>query len=225
MTANAQKPCSTTIDTAKKTPGRRLFVAALLALASVSVAAGCASGDGSSPQGATSSSSGAPPSSSATPAQATVKANPAGSGETATATIDNETGGTVALSDGTTIEVPAGALPPGVDTITVTSSPEPAPAEYEAVAPVFQFGPDGTVFAKPLKVTIPITAPADTDTSTLTVLWSRPSNAPGFDMVPTTFAPSSTGFVATSEVTHFSKGFCGKKYSVDPHPSADPYQK
>ncbi len=224
MTANAQKHRPATIDTAKKNAGRRLFVAAVLALASVSVAAGCASGDGGSPQGATSSSSGAP-SSSATPAQATVKANPAGSGETATATIDNETGGTVALSDGTTIEVPAGALPPGVDTITVTSSPDPAPAEYEAVAPVFHFGPDGTIFAKPLKVTIPITAPAGTDTSTLTVLWSRPSNAPGFDMVPTTFAPSTTGFIATSEVTHFSRGFCGKKYATDPHPPADPYQK
>src|SRR5215207_5920713 len=69
--------------------------------------------------------------------------NPTGTGETVSKTIDNTTGGTVELSDGTEIDVPPGALPPGVDSITVTSSPNPAPAEYVAFSPVYEFGPEG----------------------------------------------------------------------------------
>lgn len=148
--------------------------------------------------------------------------NPKGSGETVAVKIDNSKGGEVALSDGTKIEVPAGALPEGVEEISVTSSPEAAPAEYKTVSPVFVFGPDGTVFLKPLKVTLPFTAPPGTDTTKLTVLWSRPSG-PGFDMVPTQFSASSTGYSAAAEVTHFSQGVVGEKFTTDPNPAKDPY--
>lgn len=148
--------------------------------------------------------------------------NPVGTGETVAVAIDNAAGGTVTLSDGTAIEVPAGALPDGVDTITVTSSPEAAPAEYKTVSPVYVFGPDGTVFLKPLKVTLAFSAAGGTDTSKLTVLWSRPSGA-GFDMVPTEFASAASGFSAAGSVTHFSQGVVGEKYETDPHPPVDPY--
>lgn len=144
--------------------------------------------------------------------------NPAGTGEKVSVTIDNETGGEVELSDGTKVEVPPGALPPEVDTISVTSSPEPAPSEYQTVSPVFIFEPSGTVFLKPLKVTLPL-ASKDADTSELTILWSRQRDE-GFDMIPTTFLGSG---VAEGEVTHFSKGMVAKKYVVDPHPAPDPY--
>lgn len=148
--------------------------------------------------------------------------NPAGSGESVSAKIDNSTGGEITMADGTKIEVPAGALPPEVDTITVTSSPTPAPGDYKAVSPVFVFEPDGTSFLKPLKVTIPFTAAAGTETSKLTILWSR-QRGDGFDMVPTTFAPQSGGFAGTAEVTHFSMGMVGEKYTIDPRPAPDPY--
>ena len=148
--------------------------------------------------------------------------NPAGTGEKVSVKIDNEKGGQVELSDGMKIDVPPGALPPDVDTITVTSSPEPAPAEYKTVSPVFVFEPSGTVFLKPLKVTLPFSASHGADTSKLTILWSR-QRADGFDMLPTTFVHSSSAISAVGEVTHFSKGMVGEKYVVDPHPAPDPY--
>jgi hypothetical protein len=155
------------------------------------------------------------------------KANPTGDGATISTHIDNASGGTVALPNGTTIDVPPGALPPGVDTISVTSSTAAAPTEYTALSPVYVFGPDGTVFLKPLTITIPVTLPSGMDTSTLTILWSR-ANGVGFDMIPSDFSPasgSSTDFFASGEVTHFSQGFCGLKYTTDPHPATDAYGK
>lgn len=159
------------------------------------------------------------------PPAAQAKSNPTGSGETATKKIDNATGGTVALPNGTTLDVPPGALPPGVDTITITSSPVAAPAEYVAASPTFIFEPDGTIFLKPLKISIPVTLTADAKVADLTMLWSR-AHSDGFDMLPTSFTPvvgKSSDFIASGEVTHFSRGFCGAKYATDPHPARDAY--
>lgn len=154
-------------------------------------------------------------------------ANPKGTGETVSQKIDNATGGAIELKDGTKIEVPAGALPEGVEEIKVTSSPEAAPAEYKVVSPKFVFEPSGTVFLKPLKVSFPVTIPDGMTTDKLTVLWSR-HEGPGFDMVSTTFAPGANpkSFTAIAEVNHFSDGFVGEKYDAnsDPHPFQDPYK-
>jgi hypothetical protein len=149
--------------------------------------------------------------------------NPTGTGETVEKAIDNSTGGTVELSDGTQIDVPPGALPPGVEKITVTSSPEPAPSDYVAFSPVYEFGPEGTVFLKPLVVSIPSTLPASTDRTKITVLWSR-MRGDGFDMVPTEVGDGEKGLVAQGEVTHFSQGLVGEKFVTDPRPTADPYE-
>ena len=200
---------------------------ALLALASLGSAA-CSSAPSTSTTTGPAQVPAAAPAPSTTPADAPApKSNPAGDGATVSTHIDNTTGGTIALPNGTTIDVPPGALPPGVDMISVTSSPAAAPTEYAALSPVYVFGPDGTVFLKPLTITMPVTLPAGADTSTLTILWSR-ANGVGFDMVPSDFAAvsgSSTDFVASAEVTHFSQGFCGLKYTTDPHPAVDAYGK
>jgi hypothetical protein len=153
------------------------------------------------------------------------KENPKGTGEKTTAKIDNSTGGKVELPGGATLDVPAGALPPGVEEITVTSSPEAAPVEYKAVSPVLVFEPEGTVFLKPLKITMPVTVPTGTSTAELTVLWSR-TGVEGFDMLPTEFTlvdAKSGSHSATAEATHFSRAFCGRRYTTDPFPPADPY--
>lgn len=153
----------------------------------------------------------------------TAPANPTGSGEKVEVAIDNSVGGTVELKDGTKIEVPAGALPPGVEAITITSSPAAAPAVYSAFSPTYEFGPAGTVFLEPLKVTVPFTMPAgETSTANLTVFWSR-SSGPGFDMIPTEFVSSADGVNAIGKVTHFSKCFVGRRFALDPFPPKDPY--
>lgn len=159
------------------------------------------------------------------PLSAPARANPIGSGETLSVKIDNATGGTVALPNGTQLEVPPGALPPGVETIAITSSSEPAPAVYAAASPMYVFEPDGTVFLKPIKVSIPVTLPAGVTASELTLLWSR-SQGNGYDMVPSTLSPiagSATELLAVGEVTHFSTGFIGLKFTTDPNPTPDPY--
>ena len=99
-----------------------LFAVALTAVAGCAVAG--------EPSGTNEPQIVAPPPPAATPA---APSNPTGSGETISAKIDNSTGGAVALPNGTTIVVPAGALPAGVDTITVTSAPEAAPSGNDQV--------------------------------------------------------------------------------------------
>jgi hypothetical protein len=139
-----------------------------------------------------------------------------------TASIDPSKGGSVVLTDGTRIDVPKDALPPGVTELTVTSSPAPAPAEYKAISPLLVFGPDGLVFQRPITVTIPIAIKSESELADLAVLWSR-HGAEGYDMVPTDFQKTDGGWVAMGVVTHFSTGMCAKKFKVDPHPPKDPY--
>jgi hypothetical protein len=88
---------------------------------------------------------------------------------------------------------------------------------------MFVFEPDGTVFLKPVKVSIPVTLRAGVSASELTILWSR---SQGEGMVPTALTPiagSPTELLAVGEVRHFSRGFCGLKYTTDPNPTPDPY--
>jgi hypothetical protein len=130
--------------------------------------------------------------------------------ETVAVTIDSATGGSIELSTGATIEIPAGALPPGVTTFTVTSSIEPAPREYETVSPVYTFEPE-MVFAKPVKVSMPIRLPTGKSLSDMTMLWA-PARGDRFDVVPTEFlSRGDSAFIAVSEVTRFGKAMCGEK--------------
>lgn len=201
-----------TVETGKRTRSRAWGILVATALVG---AAGCAveglpSGD---PEVASVPSS--------APEQSLAQSNPTGSGESVSVTIDVALGGSVALSDGAEIVVPPGALPPGVETITVTSTVTPAPAEYETVSPVYHFEPDGAVFLVPLTVKLPCNLPAGASTDDFVVLWSRQRHE-GYDMVPATFAAEG-GCFASAEITHFSTGVVGKKYAVDPRPAPDPY--
>jgi hypothetical protein len=192
--------------------GFRMGVATLLAVGLLATA-GCSTNDGAI-EAATSTAT----------VDAGPAANPTGTGETKTVAIDNTVGATIALSDGAAITVPAGALPAGVDAITITSSTSAAPADYAVVSPVYAFGPEGTVFLAPVSISFPV-AFSGTDTSDLTVLWSR-QRSDGYDMVPTTFTAvdgKPGQFVAAAAVTHFSSGMVGHKYTSDPRPSTDPY--
>lgn len=94
------------------------------------------------------------------------------------------------------------AIPPGsVDTptpITVTVTATPAPTMYANASPVVEFGPAGTLFAKPIEVSLPVvgspTNPA--------IYWTKRMGT-GYERIGGTLANG----VVTAQVTHFSSGF------------------
>jgi len=68
--------------------------------------------------------------------------------------VIGEAGGKIFASDGTSVEIPPGALSAST-TITITPDPTaPAPAPGVWVGTPFDFGPEGTQFAKPVTVTM-----------------------------------------------------------------------
>jgi len=115
--------------------------------------------------------------------------------ESASAVI-NGSGGTVTTADGTSVEVPLGAVA-GDTAITIHESDTPAPKG--AVTPVIAFGPDGTVFAHPVKVTIPLARA----TTGLTTFWTKHDGSGQFEPIGGTVV----GDNMIVEVTHFSEGY------------------
>ena len=86
---------------------------------------------------------------------------------TSTSTVVGASGGTVpGPTGGPSLQIPPSALPANV-TVTVAKSPGPPPAA--ALSPLYVFGPEGTVFAKPVTISFP--APSGvTDAS---VYWTK----------------------------------------------------
>ncbi len=105
-------------------------------------------------------------------------------------------GATVTLA-GVTLAVPANAV--SADT-SITVAATATPSGYAPVSPVYEFGPAGTTFAKPVAVTIPLT----TATPDAHLFWSNAAG--GFDDLGGTV----TGTTLTGYVTHFSIGFCAR---------------
>src|SRR6185369_9528607 len=120
----------------------------------------------------------------------------------ASATID-ASGGIVTTGDGTTVEVPLGAVA-GTTTITIHESETPAPKG--AVTPIISFGPDGIVFAHPVKVTIPLAR----TTGHLTTFWTSHDGSGRFVPVGGTVV----GDNMVVEVTHFSEGYVAEDPGV-----------
>lgn len=86
----------------------------------------------------------------------------------ATAVVSAETGGSVALGDGTVVEIPAGAL--AEDTEISISRPEALAFSPEGVLAAVLLEPEGTVFSKPVTVTIPFDPNGVEDTNDLVVV-------------------------------------------------------
>ena len=63
-------------------------------------------------------------------------------------------GGTVSQSDGTSVQIPMGALSSSAN-ITIATVSATAPAGFVLVGPAYDFGPDGTTFAQPVTITLP----------------------------------------------------------------------
>ena len=109
-------------------------------------------------------------------------------------------GGTITSSDGLTMSIPFGALD-SATTISVTTSAAPPPAGVGAVSPVYQFGPEGLTFAKPVTVTLPMPAGVTTGS----IYWSRLGSTTVFDPIGGTIS----GGRITAEVPHFSLAVVG----------------
>jgi sugar lactone lactonase YvrE len=105
-------------------------------------------------------------------------------------------GGTVSAAGGAAVQFPPGAL--SADTaIVIDQATVSAPAG--SLTPVFQFGPAGTAFNKP--VTVSFTLPPGSRTAS--IYWTRAGSTTQFERLPTTIR----GNVATAQVNHFSLGY------------------
>ena len=109
-------------------------------------------------------------------------------------------GGTVTSADpGVSIAVPQGALD-SATVITVAATTQAPPPALNALSPVYQFEPDGKVFARPLTISLPLPAGV-TDAS---IYWSRLDGS-GFDAIGGTIANGKI----TAQVPHFSQALIG----------------
>ncbi len=117
-------------------------------------------------------------------------------------------GGVVTLGSGASaasVTVPAGAVN-SAQTLTITQTNLPCPTGFTCYSPVFQFGPSGTTFQKPVTVSLPFTG----NQQLATLFWSYP-NATGYQRV----GGLPSGTAVTGNVSHFSTGFIadGVNYS------------
>jgi hypothetical protein len=119
-------------------------------------------------------------------------------------------GGGVLDVNGVKLTVPAGAVSTNVE-FTVTTSSETAPDGYVADSAIYVFGPEGLTFAVPLTIEIPFTG----DGKDAHVLWST-RDGKGFEIVESTIGAGK----ATAQVSHFSRGFVGRRKALGQNPDA-----
>lgn len=119
---------------------------------------------------------------------------------TASATVDTS-GGFVRAPGGLALELPFGALD-GPVALQASATTLPPPAGLAALSPVYQFEPEGLLFSRPVKVTLPL-PPGVTEAS---VYWSR-LGSPGFDAIGGTI--DLVAHTISAETPHFSQAVVG----------------
>lgn len=130
----------------------------------------------------------------------------------------DSSGGTVSAPDGAGVEVPADAIEEAIDiSITTYESVADMPAEYHSslvgAYGVADFGPDGTVFEKPVRITIPSPHPLNPGDEYALFMWDEEDGAWQETEFIAKVDPNGTSYSA--DVTHFTT-FTG---SVQPGPS------
>jgi hypothetical protein len=120
--------------------------------------------------------------------------------------------GGVVETEGARLTLPAGALAQPTE-ITIEATTGSGPPTYDALSPVFQFGPAGLHFAVPITVELTYAG----DGSGATVLWSTEDGA-AYESLATTL--DGTGR-ASAQVLHFSRGLVGRNRSAPPVSSLD----
>jgi len=151
---------------------------ALIATGTFIVAAACSSGSGSSP--------------------ASAPTCVPGSGS---CLIRAGQSGTVSLSDGPSVAIPAHALTSDT-TITIQASTGQPPSG--ALSALYRFEPDGTMFANAMTVSFPVSS----GTTAAIIVWAMPGSTTEYEALATTV----TGSTASAQVDYFGLGFlsgCG----------------
>lgn len=121
--------------------------------------------------------------------------------------VSSETVGTAGANlvgpSGSTVAVPAGALTGNVTIVVSALAGVRAPRGTAVAAPAIRLEPAGTMFAKPVAVTIPI-SPSDLNGMSLddVVVLRSTQNSDVFVPLPTRRAPSGNAVIAITE--HFS---------------------
>ena len=127
---------------------------------------------------------------------------------TATVTLNNghatigTAGGTVAAPDGATLTVPFGALASDTE-LSIRSIHDPPPSGVGATSPVYVLEPEGLLFARPVKVTLPLPAGVTTGS----VYWSKLGGS-GFDPIGGTIDTAARTITVTT--AHFSQAVIGQ---------------
>jgi hypothetical protein len=123
-------------------------------------------------------------------------------GSKATQTI-GDSGGMVAISDGTTIAVPGGALTAPTPISIAPATGSATPSGTQAVGMTYLFGPEGTQFAQPVAVTLafsPDQLPAGAAASDV-VIYTAPADSTEFTGLETSLVDATHVRASTS---HFS---------------------
>lgn len=110
-------------------------------------------------------------------------------------------GGSLANDAGVTLDLPRGAIDSDTE-VTVSAAPPPAELQDAgALSPVYSFGPDGTVFAKPVIVRLPLPQ----GVTQASIYWSQADGGPGFDNIGGTIVNGGI----EAEIVHFSEAYVG----------------
>lgn len=114
-------------------------------------------------------------------------------------------GGTLDAGGGFRLDIPPGALA-APTTIRIEATDRAAPATYSPASPLYAFYPDGTTFAKPVQVTLPVPAGQPRPA----IYWSDRASPDAYSAAGGT--PSGDGI--STFVDHFSTGFVGSSGTI-----------
>jgi hypothetical protein len=118
-----------------------------------------------------------------------------GSSDTATTTV-GPAGGTVSLGGGPTLQVPAGALAASTD-ISIRATGQTSASGGR----IYQFSPEGTTFAQPASVQMPVPS----GVANPRIYWTVAGSTTQYEALATTVS----GSTASAQVSHFSLAYVG----------------
>jgi hypothetical protein len=110
-------------------------------------------------------------------------------------------GGTVSQMDGTSVQIPMGALAMSAN-ISITAVNVAAPVGTVLVGPAYDFGPEGTTFSSPVTITLPFDnskIPMGKSTTDIRI-YTAPRGSTEYTTVSTTVA----GSTVKTATTHFT---------------------